>query len=111
MSQGFIDKPDCQPLNCSKNCTDGYKVNKRGCKICKCNLSYKYDDILHKYNITKNELREIIEDYFARKRSGGASTAEPGVGSTGRSDSDDERFTTPVAELGKDMVLLVGTIK
>ncbi|XP_063919731.1 cysteine-rich motor neuron 1 protein-like [Zophobas morio] len=66
--EGHLKKPECQPLNCSKVCPDGYKLNKRGCQICKCNYPYKYDDILQKYNITKNQLKDIVDEYFIRNK-------------------------------------------
>ncbi|XP_044259066.1 cysteine-rich motor neuron 1 protein [Tribolium madens] len=106
VSQGHIDKPDCQALNCSKVCVDGFKLNKRGCPICKCNSLNKYDDILHKFNITKSELREILEDYFARNRTISTSTTvETGV-SGGDGLVDGDGFTTPVTELDENSQLV-----
>ncbi|KAJ8922437.1 hypothetical protein NQ315_004384 [Exocentrus adspersus] len=62
-------KNECQPLaNCNKTCSNGFKINKKGCEICKCN-AFKFTEILTKYNITMKDLLTIVEDYVSRRTS------------------------------------------
>lgn len=61
---------ECQPLaGCNKTCLNGYKINKKGCEICKCNTIKLGQDILGKYNITMGDLIAILEDYKNKRTS------------------------------------------
>ncbi|XP_023310726.1 cysteine-rich motor neuron 1 protein-like [Anoplophora glabripennis] len=63
-------KDDCQPLaNCNRTCTNGFKINKKGCEICKCNSVKVTQNILLKYNITMKDLIAIVEDYMHQRTS------------------------------------------
>lgn len=63
-------KNECQPLaNCNKTCINGFKINKKGCEICKCNSVKLTQDILVKYNITMKDLITIVEDYMNQRTS------------------------------------------
>lgn len=64
INESRIKKPDCLPLKCNKECPEGYRLNRKGCKICRC-VSPKYEELLHMYNITKiDELRDILDEHF-----------------------------------------------
>ncbi|KAJ8929278.1 hypothetical protein NQ314_018032, partial [Rhamnusium bicolor] len=65
-----IKKNECQPLaNCNKTCINGFKINKKGCEICKCNNVKFTQEILNKYNITMKDLLTIVEDYMNQRTS------------------------------------------
>jgi hypothetical protein len=100
ISEGRLKKPECQPLNCTKVCPNGYKQNKRGCKQCKCNYTHKFDDILQKYNITKNKLVDILDDYFAHNKNELNSTTNVMFPTTPllTTNTSDDQFSTPLSE-------------
>lgn len=57
-------KGECQPLfDCTKQCPNGFKINKKGCEICKCNPSKVSQELLTKYNISMGDLINILENY------------------------------------------------
>ncbi|KAJ8974353.1 hypothetical protein NQ317_009424 [Molorchus minor] len=61
-------KTECQPLsNCNKTCVNGFKINKKGCEICKCTSVRFTQDILGKYNITMKDLIVILDNYANRR--------------------------------------------
>lgn len=61
---------ECQTLfNCSKKCLNGFRINKKGCEICKCNPSKVNPELLTKYNITYVDLVNLLEDYKSNKTS------------------------------------------
>lgn len=65
-----IKKNECQPLaNCNKTCINGFKINKKGCEICKCNGMKFPHNILEKYNITMEDLVTILENYKDQRTS------------------------------------------
>lgn len=65
LNQGHLEKQECLPLaNCNKVCPQGFKMNKRGCEICKC---AKIEDILRSYNVTEKDLLWILEERFRGK--------------------------------------------
>ncbi|CAG9763868.1 unnamed protein product [Ceutorhynchus assimilis] len=58
---------ECQPLfDCNKRCSNGFRINKKGCEICKCNPSNS-NSLLSKYNITYSELLDLLNDYKRNK--------------------------------------------
>ncbi|KAG5898375.1 hypothetical protein JTB14_015806 [Gonioctena quinquepunctata] len=70
----IIKADDCQPLaNCNKTCLNGFKINKRGCEICRCNFRLG-QDILSKYNITLNDLFKLLDDYKQERISTSSTT-------------------------------------
>jgi hypothetical protein len=109
ISEGRLKKPECQPLNCTKVCPNGYKQNKRGCKQCKCNYTHKFDDILQKYNITKNKLVDILDDYFAHNKNELNSTTNVMFPTTPllTTNTSDDQFSTPLSETRKCKKILV----
>lgn len=77
---------ECQPLiTCNKQCSNGFKLNKNGCEICKCNPSkLSTDQIIKKYNITYVKLLKILDGYNRSRTSNSdcssaSSTAAPTV--------------------------------
>ncbi|XP_074028042.1 cysteine-rich motor neuron 1 protein isoform X2 [Leptinotarsa decemlineata] len=68
---------ECQPLsNCNKTCINGFKINKKGCEICRCNIVRLGQDILFKYNISLNELIGMLDEYKNKR------TSTPSISST-----------------------------
>lgn len=58
----------CPPLtNCYRVCPNGYKVNKKGCQLCKCNNTTVYNEILDSFNLSVSEIRRILDDYMKNK--------------------------------------------
>lgn len=63
LNQGHLEKAECLPLaNCNKVCPQGFKINKRGCEICKCAKVSTVEDILRSYNVTEKDLVWILEE-------------------------------------------------
>ncbi|XP_057672084.1 cysteine-rich motor neuron 1 protein [Diorhabda carinulata] len=59
---------ECQPLaNCNKTCINGYRINRKGCEICKCNSVKLQQDILTRYNISMNDLIKILDEYKTKR--------------------------------------------
>ncbi|KAL1516936.1 hypothetical protein ABEB36_000765 [Hypothenemus hampei] len=62
---------ECQPLfRCNKQCSNGFRINKRGCEICKCNPDKVIGpELLTKYNITYGDLLKILDEYTKNRAS------------------------------------------
>lgn len=59
---------ECRPLSdCNKQCPNGFRLNRRGCEICKCNPTRVGQELLSKYNISMNDLIHILNDYVREK--------------------------------------------
>ncbi|CAH1159008.1 unnamed protein product [Phyllotreta striolata] len=55
---------ECPPLvNCTKTCINGFKTNRRGCEVCKCNAIRLSQDIFTRYNISMKDLIRILDEY------------------------------------------------
>ncbi|XP_050516147.1 cysteine-rich motor neuron 1 protein-like [Diabrotica virgifera virgifera] len=55
--------------NCNKTCLNGFKLNRKGCEICKCNSIRLGQDILGRYNISMHDLIKILDDYKNKRHS------------------------------------------
>ncbi|XP_060520764.1 cysteine-rich motor neuron 1 protein-like isoform X2 [Cylas formicarius] len=70
-----VDKDACQSMaGCDKNCPNGFRTNRKGCRMCKCNPAKVSPEILSKYNITVDDLIKILEDYKHSKTTTTTST-------------------------------------
>lgn len=76
LNQGHLEKADCLPLaNCNKDCPNGFKMNKRGCEICKCAKGGTVEDIMRSYNVTEADLVMILEERLKVQESRSTSTS------------------------------------
>lgn len=59
-----VETIKCPPVDdCGMDCPGGFKMDKRGCKVCKCAGGRELDDFLYEYNISKSELELILENW------------------------------------------------
>ncbi|KAF5290693.1 hypothetical protein FQR65_LT01983 [Abscondita terminalis] len=68
---------ECPSLStCKKVCEHGFRLNKQGCEICKCkiekviqNKSSKLDMLLVEYNLTEDDVVNMVKDYLDFEKS------------------------------------------
>lgn len=61
--QDDVQKVECLPLaNCNKICPNGFRINKRGCEICRCAKASSLEEILRGYNVTEKDLVRILNE-------------------------------------------------
>ncbi|KRT85743.1 hypothetical protein AMK59_1458, partial [Oryctes borbonicus] len=74
-STSIDTRKDCLPLdNCKRSCKNGYKVNRRGCAVCKCRIVasvVEKDSLLDTYmkdhNLSANDILELLNEKSERK--------------------------------------------
>ncbi|XP_076264209.1 cysteine-rich motor neuron 1 protein-like isoform X2 [Rhynchophorus ferrugineus] len=73
------NRNECRPLSdCNKQCSNGYRMNKKGCEICKCNSPLNIiQDIITKYNISTDEATDVLKNYAINKLKSTTSTESP----------------------------------
>ncbi|KAK4873203.1 hypothetical protein RN001_015232, partial [Aquatica leii] len=81
---------ECPSMStCKKVCENGFKMNKQGCEMCKCrmdkvvqNKSGKLDLLLTDYNLTEDDVVNMVRDYLDAKKSKSSTTSSTSTTST-----------------------------